>query len=327
MKRQIPRLGPTALVAVCVLISACTTPPQSPSSPPPVQPPREPPPQTEPREQQDQTSQAAGAETQPDPSSAEAQQTSGGEAAPTARTAPPDAAETPPAGPPPSADSPDVEITDIPLDEDGNPIIEPAAQQQSAAQSTPPASAGGGGAPTPAGGRDASTGANAGSKVPAAANVTAPAINVGTAATATERSATLEQDLKAKLAEFDELMRKAREEAERENSGGGGTAATGGAMAGAAGGSGGRREPGDGTGEGGQAARSSGLGHTPDHTGTNQPGEYRQATGPIPNDVPDARDDDIVARQLREAATRESDPVLREKLWQEYRKYKSGIGR
>ena len=47
----------------------------------------------------------------------------------------------------------------------------------------------------------------------------------------------------------------------------------------------------------------------------------------MPTDVPDARDDDIVARQLREAATRESDPVLREKLWQEYRKYKSGISR
>ncbi|MGR9089564.1 MAG: hypothetical protein ACU85U_03160, partial [Gammaproteobacteria bacterium] len=179
-----------------------------------------------------------------------------------------------------------------------------------------------------AGGRDARTGANAGSGVPAGADVAGPAINVGTAATAAERSATLEQDLKAKLAEFDELMRKAREEAQRERAGGG-TMATGGAMAGAAGGGGGggRREPSDETGAGGQAARSSGLGQTPDQSGTNQLGEYRQATGPMPTDVPDARDDDIVARQLREAATRESDPVLREKLWQEYRKYKSGISR
>jgi len=33
-------------------------------------------------------------------------------------------------------------------------------------------------------------------------------------------------------------------------------------------------------------------------------------------------DDDIVARQLREAAEQETDPVLQEKLWQEYHKYK-----
>jgi len=40
------------------------------------------------------------------------------------------------------------------------------------------------------------------------------------------------------------------------------------------------------------------------------------------NDIPDGRDDDIVARQIREAAEHETDPVLREKLWEEYRKYK-----
>jgi hypothetical protein len=35
--------------------------------------------------------------------------------------------------------------------------------------------------------------------------------------------------------------------------------------------------------------------------------------------------DDIVARQLREAAEKETDPELKEKLWEEYRKYKEGI--
>ena len=39
----------------------------------------------------------------------------------------------------------------------------------------------------------------------------------------------------------------------------------------------------------------------------------------------DGSDDDIVARQLREAAMKEEDPVLREKLWEEYRAYKQGI--
>jgi hypothetical protein len=43
-----------------------------------------------------------------------------------------------------------------------------------------------------------------------------------------------------------------------------------------------------------------------------------------PPDIPDGRDDDVVARQLREAAENEADPALREKLWDEYRRYKQG---
>lgn len=35
--------------------------------------------------------------------------------------------------------------------------------------------------------------------------------------------------------------------------------------------------------------------------------------------------DDIVARQLREAAEKETDPELKEKLWEEYRKYKESV--
>lgn len=43
---------------------------------------------------------------------------------------------------------------------------------------------------------------------------------------------------------------------------------------------------------------------------------------PPPANIPSGNDDDVVARQLREAAMREPDPVMREKLWDEYRKYK-----
>jgi hypothetical protein len=32
-----------------------------------------------------------------------------------------------------------------------------------------------------------------------------------------------------------------------------------------------------------------------------------------------------VARQLREAAEKETDPVLKEKLWKEYEEYKKGL--
>ena len=46
------------------------------------------------------------------------------------------------------------------------------------------------------------------------------------------------------------------------------------------------------------------------------------AVYPPPADVPNGNDDDVVARQLREAAMREPDPKLREKLWDEYRRYK-----
>jgi len=45
-------------------------------------------------------------------------------------------------------------------------------------------------------------------------------------------------------------------------------------------------------------------------------------SGPVPEDLPDAKDDDIIARQLREAAMQESDPILKEKIWDEYRRYK-----
>jgi hypothetical protein len=46
------------------------------------------------------------------------------------------------------------------------------------------------------------------------------------------------------------------------------------------------------------------------------------ASVPIPHDVGDGRDDDVVARQIREAAMKEEDPAIREKLWDEYRRYK-----
>ena len=46
--------------------------------------------------------------------------------------------------------------------------------------------------------------------------------------------------------------------------------------------------------------------------------EIRERT---PEDIPITVDDDIIARQLREAALTEDDPALRERLWEEYRKY------
>jgi hypothetical protein len=53
-----------------------------------------------------------------------------------------------------------------------------------------------------------------------------------------------------------------------------------------------------------------------------RPGGSRGA--PAPAEIPDGHDDDIVARQLREAAESEEDPELSAKLWEEYLNYKRG---
>lgn len=58
------------------------------------------------------------------------------------------------------------------------------------------------------------------------------------------------------------------------------------------------------------------------------PGDGRRRPSeafPPPDDIPSGNDDDVVARQIREAAMYEKDPELREKLWEEYRKYKEQI--
>jgi hypothetical protein len=51
-------------------------------------------------------------------------------------------------------------------------------------------------------------------------------------------------------------------------------------------------------------------------------GGQSKGTGSNPGNLPPPEDDDIVARQLREAAQKETDPELKKKLWEEYWKYK-----
>jgi hypothetical protein len=93
--------------------------------------------------------------------------------------------------------------------------------------------------------------------------------------------------------------------------GGGGSIGLGEQEAGASGGSGGA-----GAGSGGAAG-----------TGQEQAGPLdgmsdEEIQARTPEDVDVSAYDDIVARQLREAAIAENDPELRERLWEEYRKYK-----
>lgn len=44
--------------------------------------------------------------------------------------------------------------------------------------------------------------------------------------------------------------------------------------------------------------------------------------GSIPEDIPPADNDSVLEAQIRQAAMHETDPVKRERLWNEYRKYK-----
>jgi len=54
------------------------------------------------------------------------------------------------------------------------------------------------------------------------------------------------------------------------------------------------------------------------------PGEGSETSksAAVPEDIGDGQGDDIVLRQIREAAMKERNPVLRDKLWDEYRKIK-----
>ncbi len=141
------------------------------------------------------------------------------------------------------------------------------------------------------------------------------------------------------FAVFDERMRKEQETISQERAErGSGSGPVGGAAQG--------EEPGDGqSGEGGEGEEGDGRpGEDPSGAGGDTGAEGESAgersgeqgggggvgggaaggSGPstVPADIPDGRDDDIVARQLREAAMKETDPELRERLWEEYRQYK-----
>jgi TolA-binding protein len=157
--------------------------------------------------------------------------------------------------------------------------------------------------------------------------------------TTEEKQEGLEEKLDSSLREFDGLILREQEileerrEAQDASAGGGGGAGEGsegegaGAAEGDSGGENGGAEQGEQT-----ADSRGGTGGSPDEAPGEPAGDGAPvatddgelSNGRIPPDVGDGRDDDIVARQLREAAMNEEDPALREKLWDEYRAYKFG---
>ena len=163
--------------------------------------------------------------------------------------------------------------------------------------------------------------------------------------TAEDKRGEIDRRFDETFAVFDARMRKEQETISQERAGRDGSAGGGGAEAadgddtegGSAakgegtngdgpGGQGNERAgegSGDGQGEGGQGGDVA-AGSGTQGGGGGVGGGTKGGSGPrdVPADIPDGRDDDIVARQLREAAMKETDPELRERLWEEYRKYK-----
>jgi hypothetical protein len=135
------------------------------------------------------------------------------------------------------------------------------------------------------------------------------------------------------LGDFDEMIRKERERIARERD------ARRGEATGAAGGEGDGQGSGPSGGdmrsessEGEQQAESGEAPQQPaegdmQSEGGGASGNRSQKSLPTPANVPSGDDDDIIARQIREAAEKETDPELREKLWQEYIEYKRNAKR
>jgi hypothetical protein len=133
-----------------------------------------------------------------------------------------------------------------------------------------------------------------------------------------ERAARLERELEESIGGFDEVL----SEEQRQVASVGRNTEGFGTGGGSGGGSGGISL-------GEQAAGAAGSGSG----GVAAPASMRRPQSPIeqmsddeirertPDDIPVLVDDDIIARQLREAALAEDDPELRERLWEEYRKY------
>ena len=147
--------------------------------------------------------------------------------------------------------------------------------------------------------------------------------------TSAEKTADLEAELFNGMGEFDEMLLREQERikaASPHAAGGGGGQGSGGTGGGSGSGSGsGSSEGSEGSGGDGDEEAVEGSGGSPTYGAGAGPGSsQRQGNNGAPPGTPDGNDDDVVARQLREAAEKETDPVLKQKLWEEYRKYKEG---
>lgn len=151
--------------------------------------------------------------------------------------------------------------------------------------------------------------------------------------TSEERTARLNMEFELSLQYFDRCIAKIAQDdytgGGPKDAGGGGYGSSSGTQAGA---EGGEQAEGGESGDGGESTSQAGAEATSGSNGDGAPelGQSASAnqtvqgggSGNVPSDVPGGDDDDIVAQQLRQAALETTDPVAREKLWDDYRKYK-----
>ena len=142
--------------------------------------------------------------------------------------------------------------------------------------------------------------------------------------TESEQTETLDAELEAGLGEYDELLlrEQARVKADRPRSAGEGGGLAGGADGESGGETGSAGTDGQTADAGDEQTADTDIERPPVVTGSGG-GKQTVASGQ-PDNIPDGSDDDVVARQLRKAAEQETDPELKKKLWEEYRKYKQG---
>ena len=151
------------------------------------------------------------------------------------------------------------------------------------------------------------------------------------AQTEQEKLFKLEQKLNSRLQDFDEMLLIEKDLLSEEKR----TARSGSLSGGESGENGGENEFGDsGSGQSGSSdtagVKQGGFSRKNQTNGDirgNRRSKHHvdQATGQgKPSETTGGHDDDIVARQLREAAEKETDPGLRKKLWDEYKLYKHG---
>ncbi len=136
--------------------------------------------------------------------------------------------------------------------------------------------------------------------------------------TGTEKTAVLDAELRAGMGEFDEMLLQEQERIKAAAPHTSDSSEPGG-------GQGGGAEEGGATGGTGQQAMDGADGSSEQQEGAGPGKQQHTARAGTPPDIPDGSDDDVVARQLREAAEKETDAELKKKLWEEYRKYKKGV--
>jgi len=165
-----------------------------------------------------------------------------------------------------------------------------------------------------------------------AAGMLAPApIDQSAEQTRDEQLAVLDAELMGGLGDFDEMLLREQQRVRAQtpmsdSASAGGSGAGSGDAGGAEGSEGSEGSSGDAgeSGEGAEAVEGEGDGSA-GMGGREGSQSQRGSRGQgVPDDIPDGDDDDVVARQLREAAEKETSPELKAKLWEEYRKYKKG---